>query len=185
MLARRRAGVYYGCMEETSGSKYIYSGKILSLRVDTVALPDGNSALREIVEHKGAAAVVPVLDDGRIVLVKQYRKPVEEFLLEIPAGKIDGGESPGSCALRELEEETGYRAGHLDKIIEFYPSPGYSEEKIVIFRAGGLEIPGKSPEHDEFIEIVEMEGDEIIRLIKAGRIKDGKTIAGILAALKI
>ncbi len=170
-------------MEKTSEKKYIYSGKILNLRVDTVILPGGKSVVREIVEHRGAAAVVPVLGDGRFVLVKQYRKPVEEFLLEIPAGKIEGGESPADCARRELEEETGYSAEYLDKILEFYPSPGYSSERITIFRARGLMAAEKTPDSDEFIEILEPDCAVVMEFIRNGKIKDGKTIAGILFVL--
>lgn len=170
-------------MEKTKLSKYVYRGKILNLRTDTVSLPGGKSAAREIIEHGGAAAVVPVLGDGRIVLIKQYRKPVEKSLLEIPAGKLDRGETPLECARRELEEETGYKALSFEKLLVFYPTPGYSSEKITVFKAENLEETAKRPDDDEFIEVLELGKKETGELIKTGRIRDGKTIAGVLAVL--
>ncbi len=170
-------------MEKTRLSKYVYRGKILNLRTDTVSLPGGNSATREIIEHGGASAVVPLLGDGRIVLIKQYRKSVEESLIEIPAGKIDEGETPLECARRELEEETGFKAHSLEKLFVFYPTPGYSSEKITVFKGENLEKNVKRPDDDEFIEVLKLGREEAGELIKTGRIRDGKTIAGILAVL--
>lgn len=170
-------------METTKSSKYIYRGKILSLRTDTVSLPGGKTAAREIVEHAGASAVVPVLGDGRLLLIKQFRKPVEESLIEIPAGKLDSGESPLDCARRELEEETGFQAHSIKELFVFYPTPGYSSEKITVFKAENLRQTGKRPDDDEFIEILKLEKEKALELVRTGHIKDGKTIAGILAVL--
>ena len=162
--------------EETLERKLIHKGRIINLRIDKVRLPNGREALREIVEHPGAVAVVPVLPDGRIVLVRQFRKPVEEALLEIPAGKLDEGENPETCAMRELEEETGFRAGKLEKIFKFFPSPGFSDECIHLFKAAELQKGKMNLEHDELIETVILTLSEIVKLIEEGKIKDGKTI---------
>ncbi len=168
-------------MEKTVGSKWIHRGKILNLREELVSLPDGSESKREIVEHPGSAAVVPLLPNGRILLVRQFRKAVEDSLIEIPAGKLDKNESPAECALRELEEETGFRAGNLYKILDLYSSPGYSDESVIIFQASDLQKTAPRNEPDEFIETVEVEREEALEMIKTGRIKDAKTAAGILA----
>lgn len=170
-------------METTKHSQYEYRGKILNLRTDTVALPGGKSADREIIEHGGASAVVPLLGDGRIVFIRQYRKPVEEYLLEIPAGRLDSNETPLECARRELEEETGFKALSFKELLVFYPTPGYSSEKITVFKAEKLLETDKRPDEDEFIEVLKLEKEESLELIKKGKIKDGKTIAGVLAVL--
>ena len=166
--------------EKTVEQKSVYKGRIINLRVDKVLLPNGRKALREIVEHPGAVAVVPVLPDERIVLVRQFRKPVEESLLEIPAGKLEKGESAETCAMRELEEETGFRAGKLEKILKFLPSPGFSDECIHLFKATELQKGRKNTEDDELIEQVFLSVSETVKLIEEGKIKDGKTIIGIL-----
>lgn len=168
-------------MEKTTRTRPVYKGGMINLRIDTVSLPGGRESCREIIEHPGAAAVVPVLDSGSLVLVKQFRKPVESFLLEIPAGKLDEGETPVDCARRELEEETGYGAGLLKKIFDIFPSPGYSDEVITIFRAEKLAAAAPRPPSEESIGIVETEPAEALRMIRTGSIKDAKTIAGILA----
>ena len=166
--------------EKTVKRKLVYAGKIINLRIDNVLMSDGREALREIVEHPGAAAVVPVLPDGKIILVKQYRKAVENVLLEIPAGKLEKGESAKDCAVRELEEETGYRAGKIRKILEFFPSPGFSSENIHLFEAGNLEKSRNNLQDDELIESAVLTVPEIIQLIHKGEIRDAKTIIGIL-----
>mgnify|MGYP001146457267 CR=1 FL=1 len=167
--------------EKTIKRKLVYAGKILNLRVDRVLMSNGREAIREIVEHPGAVAIVPVLPDGRIILVQQYRKPVEGVLLEIPAGKLEKGESAKACAIRELEEETGFRAGKIKKILEFFPSPGFSNESIHLFEARVLKKSRKNLQDDELIEVVSLTVSEIVRLINKGKIKDAKTIIGILS----
>ena len=124
-----------GFEEKTMKSERIYEGKIVNLRVDTVELPDKKYSKREIVEHPGAVGIVPITEDGKIILVKQFRKAVEKPLLEIPAGKIEINEEPKETALRELFEETGYYSNNMEYIIEFYTSPGFSNEKIYLFLA--------------------------------------------------
>jgi len=165
--------------EKTLNRNYIYRGKIINLRVDTVRLPNRRQASREIVEHPGAVAIVPVLDNGRIVLVKQFRKPVEKALLEIPAGKLEKDEPAKDCASRELEEETGFRAKHLNLLLSFYPSPGFSDECIHVFKATGLSSGKMEQQSDEFIERVLLDPSEILSMIKAGQITDAKTIIGL------
>lgn len=168
--------------EETVESEFVYRGRIINLRLDKVRLSDGRETLREIVEHPGAAAVVPILPDGKVVLVRQYRKAVEEVLLEIPAGKLEEGESPEVCVMRELEEETGFRAGKIRRILEYFPSPGFSDECIHLFEATELQEGRKNLQPDELMETVSLSVSEIAKLIKEGKIKDSKTIIGVLTA---
>ena len=166
--------------EKTIKRKLVYAGKIINLCIDNVLMSNGREALREIVEHPGAAAVVPVLPDGKVILVKQYRKPVEEVLLEIPAGKLEKGESAKDCAVRELEEETGFRTGKIRRILEFFPSPGFSSENIHLCEAGDLKKSRNNLQDDELIKVVSLTVPEIVQLIHKGKIRDAKTIIGIL-----
>jgi len=166
--------------EKTIESKQIYKGKVVQLRVDTVSLPDGRTRMREIVVHPGAAAIVPVMNEGEeeeVLFVEQYRKAVDSPTLEIPAGTLEEGESPEECAKRELIEETGFQATKLDKLIEFYPSPGFSSEIIHIFKASGLKKVSDA-EAELSIKFVPLE--ELLTKIRNGEIKDGKTIIGVL-----
>ena len=171
--------------EKTLKSEKIYEGKIVTLRIDTVELPDKKYSKREIVEHSGAAAVVPVTKDGKVILVKQYRKPVETVLLEIPAGRLEKDEDPETCAKRELAEETGYSTERLEKILDYYTSPGFSDEIIHIYLAYDLEAGKAKPDEDEYLEVIEMPFDELLECIMKGEIKDSKTAIGILAADRI
>ncbi|NLU50492.1 MAG: NUDIX hydrolase [Syntrophomonadaceae bacterium] len=165
--------------EKTLHSERIFSGKILNLRVDTVALPGGQSATREIVEHPGAVGIIAVDEDETVYLVRQYRKPVEEALLEIPAGKLEPEEDPLECARRELLEETGLIAESLEEVLAYYTTPGFTSERLHIFVARQLK-PGKSnPDQDEFLELVKMPLDEAYQKIAGGDIKDGKSIIAI------
>lgn len=157
---------------------------MLKVKILKVKLPDGNTAAREIVNHPGAAAIIPVLNKNKIIFVRQYRKAVEKELLEIPAGTLEQNESPLNCAKRELTEETGYKAGKIKKIMEFYPAPGYTSEKIHIFAATDLKQVGSNSEPDEFIKTVVIDNAQIKKLYRAGRINDSKTLIG-LSALKL
>lgn len=170
--------------EKTIKTKKIFSGRILHFKVLKVKLPDGKTTRREIVYHPGAVAIVPILPRNKIILVKQYRKAVEKSLLEIPAGTLEKGENPLRCAQRELIEETGYKAKKTSKLLEFYPAPGYSSEKIHIFKATGLQKTKTDMEPDEFIKIVTLTKSQIRKLYKRGMIKDSKTLIG-LAYLKL
>jgi ADP-ribose pyrophosphatase len=172
-----------GLREELLKTERVFEGHLLRVRVDTVRTPDGVEATREVVEHPGAAAVVPVLDDGRAVLVRQFRQPAGKVLLEIPAGCLQPGEAPEACAQRELAEEVGYRAGRLVHLTTCFLSPGYSDEQIHIYLATGLERVGASPERGEVIEPAVIALDDVPALIEQGQIQDGKTIVGLLLAM--
>lgn len=161
-------------------TEYIYKGKKINLRLTRLRLPDGRSAFREVVEHRGSVAVIPLLDNGKIILLRQYRPVIGEWILEIPAGTIEPGERPHECALRELEEETGYRAGKITKILEFYVSPGYTTEKIYLYKAENLQKLKPKPEPYEFLEVVEMGLEDAIEKVLNGDIKDAKTIIALL-----
>ncbi len=163
-------------------SQTIFSGKVLNLRVDTVKLPNGNQATRELIEHPGAVAVVPMLDEDKIVLVRQYRYPVKQALLEIPAGKLDKHENIEACARRELSEETGYMAKEMVRVASIFTTPGFSNELIHVYIAKGLVAGEKHPDDDEFIDSEIYSKSEIRSMIKDGRINDGKTLIGLLLA---
>ena len=156
----------------------LYEGKVVNLRRDIVLLPNGNQASREVVEHPGAVAVVPVLPDGRVLMVRQFRHPVGRILLEIPAGKLAPGENPDECALRELEEETGHLAGKLERVASIFTAPGFTDEVIQIYLAVELKKTTVNPDEDEFLAVVAHEPQEIARMIRSGDICDAKTIAG-------
>ncbi len=170
--------------EETISTETIYQGKILNLRRDKIKLPDSRESVREIIEHSGGVTIIPVTDSGKILLVKQYRKAVEDVLYEIPAGKLESGEEPIKCAERELEEETGYRTGKIKKLYSFYTSPGYSDEIIHLYIARELNFIAQNPDKDEFIVVEEINKEEIMELINNGKIKDSKTIIGLLQFLR-
>lgn len=168
--------------EKTIETKDIYKGKIINLRVDSVELPDGKIASREVVEHKGAVAIVPVLEKNKVVLVKQYRHPAGKVLLEIPAGTLNPSEDPLDCAKRELIEETGYSAAKWTKLFGAYLAPGYSNEFIHIYLAEDLTPAHAEADEDEFIEVSIVGIDEAIDMISTGEIEDAKTISGLLMA---
>ena len=168
--------------ELTENQNYIYRGKILNLRKDDVILPDGKGAIREVVEHSGGSCVL-CEKDGKILLVRQFRYPYKEELLEIPAGKLNKGEDPMQTAIRELEEEGGVKAESVELMFTVYPSPGYTDEKIYIYRAVGISQTQKHLDEDEFLESVWMEKSELKRMIKNGEIKDGKTLIALLSVL--
>ncbi|SCG83330.1 ADP-ribose pyrophosphatase [Proteiniborus sp. DW1] len=168
--------------EKTMKSEKIYEGKILSVRVDTVELPDKKYSKREIVEHPGAVAIVAITDEKEIVLVKQFRKATETVLLEIPAGKLEINEHPQDCAIRELKEETGLEAKKIEYILDYYSSPGFANEKVHIFIASELLSGEAELEEDEYIDVVKVNMDEALEMINNGTIKDGKTIIGIFMA---
>jgi len=165
--------------EITVKSEKIFEGKILNLRVDTVELENQKYAKREIVDHKPAACILAVKNDN-ILLVRQYRKAVEEYIYELPAGILNIAEEPHEGALRELKEETGYKAGRIELIYEFYTSPGFSNEKVYLFKAYDLIFESTHFDEDECIETIEVNKDEAKKLLETGRIADSKTIIGLL-----
>lgn len=167
--------------EKTLDSKRIYEGRIINLRVDKVTVVSGTST-REIVEHNGGSVIAAVTDDNKIIMVKQFRKPMESPILEVPAGKLDGDEDPADAALRELSEETGYSAGKLEKLTEFYPSVGYTTEVLHIYLATDLKPGACHPDENEVLEVMEMDLEEVYRMVMDGKIHDGKTIAAVMMA---
>lgn len=166
--------------EKTLSSTYIYQGKIINLRQDKVKLPDGRETIREIVEHPGAVVVLALTDDDKIVMVRQFRKPADEVLWELPAGKIEPGEDLKNCALRELEEETGYYPRKIKKLMTFFSTPGFCNEKLTLFLAEDLEKRNKNEDADEFIEVKLIKPNKALKLVQKNIIKDAKTIIGIL-----
>ncbi|MCF6093462.1 NUDIX hydrolase [Microaerobacter geothermalis] len=165
--------------EKTITSRTIYEGRIISLKLDEVEMPDGRISSREIVNHPGAVAIIAITDQDQMVMVKQYRKPLEKTIIEIPAGKLEKGEKPEECALRELQEETGYTAKSLLHIASFYTSPGFADEIIHLFWADQLVKGENAPDDGEFVELVEITWDEAKDLLKSGVIIDAKTILAL------
>ncbi len=167
--------------EKTIRTEKIYDGKIINLKVDDVALPNGKTSKRELIEHPGAVAVIAKTADDKIIMVEQYRKALEKSIIEIPAGKLEQGEDPKITAARELEEETSYRATDLQFVISYYTSPGFANEIIYIYEAKGIEKienPLKGDD-DEFVELIELSLEEAMQLIKEEKIHDAKTIHAI------
>jgi ADP-ribose pyrophosphatase len=170
--------------ERVTKSRRIYDGRVVSLREDTVELVGGRSALREIVEHGEVVVIVPLDGDGNVLLVRQYRLPARDVLLEVPAGGVDEGESVEDAAQRELQEETGYRAAKLARIGGFFVSPGYCTEFIHVFLATGLKARALEGDADEDIVVERLPLSEAMLLIDSGEIKDGKSIIGLLLAFR-
>ncbi|HEX8465780.1 MAG TPA: NUDIX hydrolase [Abditibacterium sp.] len=166
-------------------SSRIYDGKVVHLRLDTVELASGRTAQREVLEHRGAVCVLPVLPDGQIAMIRQWRTAAQEILWELPAGGLEENESPEECAKRELIEEIGYRAGKLTPLYQAYLAPGYSSEMMWAFLAEDLELVGAQPEEDETIELVVKPLEELLPLIDSGEIRDSKTICALLALYRL
>ena len=160
-------------------SQHIFSGKVVTVDIDTVTLPNGVTVDLEIVRHPGAAAVVPLKEDGTVVLIKQFRHAADGFIYEIPAGKLNRGEDPMDCAARELEEEIGYVAGRLEHLTSILTAPGFTDEVIHIYKATGMRAGRQHLDRDEVLEVLEIPLKEAIRMIEAGTIRDAKTIVGL------
>ena len=168
--------------EKSLHSTPIYKGKVISLKVDDVLLPNGKESKREIVNHPGAVAIIAITAEGKLILVEQYRKALERSIIEIPAGKLEQGEAPEHTARRELEEETGYGCRSLSYLQTFATSPGFADEVIHLFVAKDLyKIDGKAElDEDEFVELLEVTVEEAEEMVKAQRIFDAKTAFAVL-----
>jgi ADP-ribose pyrophosphatase len=165
--------------EVTIKTRSVYSGKLLMLHVDTVRLPNGRETTKEIVEHPGAVAIVPILDNGKLLVVEQYRTAVRRRMMEIPAGTLEAGEAPLACAKRELIEETGYAAGRFTRLFSCYLAPGYSTEKIHFFLATQVVPTKATPADDELITVEAMHLDKALKAVERGKIQDAKTISAL------
>jgi len=159
----------------------LYEGRMVDFVLDTVRLPNGKPATREFMDHPGAVGVLPFVDRDTVVLVRQYRHPVGEITLEMPAGKLDAGESVMACVKRELHEETGYTARRIVPLIDYWPTPAFANEVLHLFIAEGLTEGKLHPDDDEFLDVALMPFAKALDLVKNGRIKDSKTIIGLLA----
>jgi len=167
---------------ETAVAKHdvLYRGKVVDLFVDTVRLPSGRNVIREVVHHPGGVVAVPILEDGRLLLIRQFRYPLQKYILEFPAGKLDSGQSPLDTMRRELEEETGCRAEVLRYEFSFHTSPGFCDEIIHLFFASGLTHIAQRLEEGEHITVERYTLEECLHMIQTGEIADGKTILGLL-----
>jgi ADP-ribose pyrophosphatase len=162
-----------------------YNGRIINLDVDTVRFPDGSTGTLEMLRHPGASAVIPFLDDARaadprVLLIRQFRHAADGFIYEIPAGRLDPGETPEACAARELEEETGKRAAKIERLTTIFTTPGFTDEKIHLFVAHGLSEGHARREADEFVELKPLPWSQVMMMIHRGEIIDGKTLTALL-----
>jgi ADP-ribose pyrophosphatase len=170
--------------EPTVESTLVYEGRVVNLRVDTVRVANDRLATREIVEHSAAVCIVPVDDQENVVMVRQYRKPIEADLLEVPAGGVEPGEVSEEAVQRELQEEIGYTAGTLQHLTSFWVAPGWATERMHAYLATDLQPGSLDPDYDENIAVVRVPLGEIMGLIESGEIQDGKSIASLTLALR-
>ena len=160
-------------------TKNIYTGRVVTLNIDTVRLPNGVTVDLEMVRHPGAAAIVPMKDDDTVVLIRQFRHAAGGFIYEIPAGKLHPGEDPKACAARELEEEIGCQASAFELLSSIFTAPGFTDEVIHIYKATGLTKGRQHLDRDEVLEVVELSLQDAITRVRAGSIRDAKTIVGL------
>ena len=168
--------------ENTIETTRHFDGRIFSIRVDTVELPSGRRTIREIAEHSDAVCMVPVDDDGNVLLVRQYRKPAESSILEVPAGGVEAGEVSEDTVIRELQEEVGYTAARITHLASFWVAPGWATERMHAYLATGLTPSKLSADDDENIQVVRVPFADAVAMIQTGEIQDGKTIASLLLA---
>lgn len=169
-----------GLTEELVSQEWVFRGKLLQVRRDLVRLPSGNTAQREYIVHPGAVMIIPVTDSGEVVLERQFRYPLGREMIELPAGKIDPGESPLATGRRELLEETGYTAARWTYVATIHLAIGYSNERIDFYLARGLKQEGARPDVDELLEVFSLPIGEALNWLRDGRITDSKTVAGLL-----
>ena len=165
---------------EILGSEMIYQGRVFGLRRDEVVEPSGVRATREVITHPGSVVVLPVLPDGRIVMIRQYRHATRQYLWELVAGRKEPEETPKQGAARELLEETGYRAKRYKAFLDVFPTPGFLEERMYLLLAEGLTAGEAQPEEDEKIEVRPFKLKDLKQMIKSGQLRDAKSVAGIL-----
>jgi ADP-ribose pyrophosphatase len=170
-----------GMSEELVSSRRIYEGRVVNLRVDRVRLPSGRATDREIVEHRGSVGVVALTEEDDVLLVSQFRAAVGRALLEIPAGTLEPGETAEACALRELREETGHMAGHIEELLAFYVSPGFCDERTWLYLATSLKPGSQDVDSDECIDVVRIPLNTALEMTGSGEICDGKTVLGLIA----
>lgn len=171
-------------MEQITGRERIYKGRVVTLDILSVTLPDGVQSKREVVQHPGAVAIVALDDEQNVILVRQYRIAAAQYMVEIPAGTLEPDEPPALCAERELQEEAGYKPGKLEAMGGMYVAPGYTTEYIHLFLARDLTASDLPADDDEFIDVVKMPLASALAQIDSGEIDDGKTVAGILRAAR-
>ena len=171
--------------EETLSSRRLYEGAVVRLRVDRVRMPSGREAVREVVEHRGTVTIVAVNGEGQVLLVQQHRYPTGRSLLELPAGTLDRDEAPEACAARELEEETGFRAGRVRRLGGFFLAPGYSTEYIQAYLATDLEPGSAGGDEDEDIQVLSLPLAEVLRMVETGELEDAKSLASLLLYLRL
>lgn len=169
-------------LEKTIKSERIFTGRILTLDVETVELPDGNTSTREIIRHPGAVAILPIEENGNVIMVRQFRKALEQSILEIPAGKLELNEDPLECAKRELTEEVGKSANQWSLLLNVWSAPGFTDEKIHIYLARQLKEMIGTPDEDEFLQVESYSPEEIKKMVDSEEINDTKTILALLAA---
>ena len=170
--------------EKTITSETKFDGKIVKVRIEDVELENGQMAYREFVDHPGGVGIVAITSDNKMLMVKQFRKAIEDETIEIPAGKLERGEDPLECGIREFEEETGYKAKEFISLGFLYPSPGFTDEKTYIYLAKDLYKGTVNPDEDEFLDILEVPIDEIYSKIMNNEINDAKTVIGFFKAME-
>lgn len=171
--------------EKTVSSQTKFEGRIITVKVDKVSMPDGKLAERELVLHPGGVGVVALTKENKVILVKQYRKPLDKAIYEIPAGKLDKGEEPITCAIRELSEETGLSAEKFTYLGFIYPSPGFTDEVTHMYLATGLSQGDTHPDDDEYLDVEEVSLVEVLAMIEKNEVNDAKTVCGILKAVAL
>lgn len=174
-----KIGDFMDLFEKTISSDTIYKGNVFQVEKLKVLLPDGNISNRDVIRHNGGIGILAQKDNGKFILVEQFRKPIDLVLLEIPAGKLEKGEDPKKCAIRELEEETGYKSDNIEYIGKIVMAPGFADEYIYLYYAKDLYKGVKGGDADEFINVFEYDLDEINTMINEGKIFDSKTVSGI------
>lgn len=170
--------------EKTVSSKVVYTGRIVTVKQDIAKLHNGNEVYREVVEHPGGVTVIPIDEDGNVVAVRQFRYPFKKETLEVPAGKLEYGEDPLDCAVRELSEETGITAGRMISLGSIYPSPGYCSEILHIYLALDLHYGQAHPDENEFLNVLKVPLEEFTNMVMRDEVRDAKTVVAVLKAEK-